>query len=546
MTAMGCTAILGGGGYTTAAPNEDSGQTVADTSVSDAPPSDAGTDTSCSQSAATKAGFESACTSGTCSPFDNASKNPQCTSGGTVCPAVGAVDAAIADTSTAPDTSTPPDSGADNEAGAPPDAGPTLPSCFSLTQGPAGGALPSPIIYATGSTAIQPYVAKVSQVLQSIGKASIVYLGAGSCLGVGAMTDPTTNPLRTIGKTASYYDSTLSNGAVIQGTCAVDDPAKIADIGISDVFATTCQPALIQTGGLPNNLHDFAGPVQVMEMVVPQSSHQTAISAEASYMVWGFGAASGVAPWTDEGYLLQRSASSGTQNMINAAIQAVGTLTTAQWHGVKNGSSGAVLTAISNVQHGQTISGGSGAPSDAPDRTVGILASDIADANRLVLRPLAFQDVGESCGWFPDSTVASFDKRNVRDGHYPIWGQSHFIAYADTNGNPVNAAVGTLIKFMTGTSADVTSVVDVIGFFAQSHIVPTCAMKVQRAQDGGEYASFKPPVACGCYYEFQASTGQQPAGCVTCSKDSDCASAPNGATSCVKFGTPPTGYCEVP
>ncbi len=53
------------------------------------------------------------------------------------------------------------------------------------------------------------------------------------------------------------------------------------------MFPTTCVPALVAQGGLPNNLHDFYGPVQTMEMVVPATSPETSISSEAAYMVWG-------------------------------------------------------------------------------------------------------------------------------------------------------------------------------------------------------------------------------------------------------------------
>ena len=40
-----------------------------------------------------------------------------------------------------------------------------------------------------------------------------------------------------------------------------------------------------------------------MAMVVPEGSKQKTVSAEAAYMVWGFGAAATVAPWDDESLL---------------------------------------------------------------------------------------------------------------------------------------------------------------------------------------------------------------------------------------------------
>jgi hypothetical protein len=384
-------------------------------------------------------------------------------------------------------------------------------------------------------------MARIAQVLESLNIETVVYLGAGSCFGVNAMLSPGANTLKIIGATATYYDPALdSNGNVQSGTCAIDDPSKLADLGISDVFPTTCVPALASQGGLPNNLHDYFGPVQVMEMVVPAPSNETSISSEAAYMVWGFGNASGVSPWTDEAFLLQRSSSSGTQNMIAAAIQ----LPAGLWHGVSNKGSGNVLSAISNVANGKGIDGGPTSDPNAAQKTMGILASDVADSNRQVLKPLAFQDVGEACGWYPDSTSASYDKTNVRDGHYPIWGPSHLVAYSDANGNETNAAVKTLVDAMNGRNQSVLATLDIVAFYAKSHIIPTCAMHVQRSQDGHDYQPYAPANSCSCYYDLQA-TGQT--SCTKCQHDSDCTNAPGGATTCVAlYGLPPQGYCEPP
>jgi len=537
LAGLACNSLLDFGSYTFSNPS--GGDSGVPDAKGDGPAVDSGGGgDACIASPQTKAQLESACTGSSCEPFDNATRNTLCAEGGTACPAVPANEAGVPMEAGSTD-------GGGTEAGttdaAPPDAGPTLPSCFSLTQGPQGGALPSTVVYATGSTAIQPYMARVAQVLESLSIETVVYLGAGSCFGVDAMLNPQTSTLRSIGATATYYDPALdSNGDVQQGTCAIDDPTKVADLGISDVFPTTCVPALISQGGLPNNLHDFFGPVQTMEMVVPASSTETSISSEAAYMVWGFGSNSGVSPWTDAAFLLQRNASSGTQNMIAAAIG----LPAGEWKGNLDKTSGAVLSAITNVANGKGIDGGMASDPNAASKTMGILSSDVADPQRQTLKPLAFQDVGQRCGWYPDSTATAFDKVNVRDGHYPIWGPSHLVAYADSNGNETNAAVKTLVDAMSGRQAQVLATLDVIQFYAKSHIVPTCAMHVQRSDDGHEYKPYAPITSCSCYYDLQA-TGQT--SCMSCKHDGDCANAPGGATTCVNiFGIPPVGYCEPP
>jgi hypothetical protein len=513
---------------------------------------DSGSPDACVTDPMTKTGFENGCTNADCVPFDN-TRNTLCDAGGTICPAAmpvsnppptdGGSDAATPNDAASDAPSG--DGGSGTSDGATPDAGPPPPpDCSTLTTGPAGGHLPPNFLYATGSTAIQPYVARVAQVLESLNIATVIYLGAGSCLGVNAMLQG--YPLVTNGKTATYYDPQLSGGGTVQsGTCTVDLPAKVPDLGISDVFPTTCDPQLV-TQGLPGNLRDFTGPIQVMEMVVPVKSTQTSISSQAAYMVWGFGANSGVQPWTDPTFLLQRSATSGTENMIGTAIG----LPPSQyvWHGVKNGTSSNVLAALTNIGKGLLEDGGT--PSSPLtqaniDSTLAILASDVADSNRMLLKPLALQDVGESCGWFPDSTQTAFDKKNVRDGHYPIWGPSHFLAYVDANGNPVNQQVKTLIDALNGENTQVLQTLDVIQFYATSHIIPQCAMHVSRSSDGQDYASFAPATSCSCYYDLEATGQVDHSQCVSCTSNADCKNAPNNATVCVlQFGIPPVGFCE--
>jgi len=580
--AAGCDVLLGGGyavsSEESASPSQDGGLDGASTNAADvhstpdvgadgSPPPDGGAGDAgadgCFADPQTKAQFESACGGdAACVPFDNAARNTRCGPSGTDCPRVDAPDSgAVGDGAGVPGDAGfvdgHPGADADSEAGPGDDAGAgnegdgaivegggdagSPPSCFSLTRGPAGGALPAPIIYATGSTAIQPYVARVAQVLEGLSIASVVYLGAGSCFGIDAMTNPAGYPLQRIGKTATYYDSALDgSGNVQSGTCTVDDSSRLADVGISDVFPTTCDPDLASQGGLPNNLHDFFGPVQVMEFVVPSTSSQTAISAEAAYMVWGYGSASGVSPWTDETFLLQRSATSGTQNMIGAAIG----LGPSLWHGIKNGTSTAISSAIENVAAMRAIDGGPSSDLEAAEKTMGILASDVADNSRQFLHPLAFQDVGQTCGWYPDSHAGAFDKSNVRDGRYPIWGPSHLVVYADANGNPTNPAAKTLIDAMSGTNSQVLATLNIVQFYAKSHVIPTCAMHVTRSSDGHDYAPYSPPISCSCYYDLQTT---QQTSCATCNTDADCKNARDGATTCVNiFGLPPVGYCEPP
>jgi hypothetical protein len=169
-------------------------------------------------------------------------------------------------------------------------------------------ALPSPV-YVTGSTAAKPLLSEIGKVMAGqTPPSTVVYLGQGSCTGVDAILSGT--PM--IGTGLSSWDS-----AGTELKCDITGPGVVADVGISDVFATTCFQL---PGGMPASVSDVLGPVQAMTFVAHKSSSERAISAEAAYYVYGFGASSSVPPWTFEDSILRRDAASGTQRMIAAAI----------------------------------------------------------------------------------------------------------------------------------------------------------------------------------------------------------------------------------
>jgi ABC-type phosphate transport system substrate-binding protein len=471
--------------------------------------SDAGGDCA---AGANKATLENACTSATCVPFDDG-RLSTCTvdAGNVSCPTAAPSDAGI------PPPLTIPDGGWD--AGA-------IPSCDNLPSN-----YPKPYIFGSGSSALSLYVGKIAQAFENQGKGTILYQIAGSCY--GSYTTVLGYPLESVpastgNGTATYFDPQQSdtNGVPIQYTCAITDPSQQADFGVSDVFPATCLPQLQVTGGLPSNLHDFFGPVQTMVFAVPTGSSQTSISVDAAYMVWGFGNASGVVPWTDETHMLQRSGSSGTQSMMSATMG----LDPFAWKGIPHKANQDVLTDI-------LAAGG------AAEATIGVLGADFVEDNRAQIKVLSIQDRGQKCGYYPDSTAAAHDKQNVRDGHYPVWGPSHFIAPVDSNAQPTNPTVKQFVDALSGTSA-VTGL-DLLQTYVQRHVVPLCAMHVTRSSDGQDYTPYTPPVSCGCYYDFLAS-GAAPADCTPCTNSSDCTKAPAGRTSCNLFGSPPVGYCELP
>lgn len=142
---------------------------------------------------------------------------------------------------------------------------------------------------------------------------------------------------------------------------------------------------------------------------------------------------------------------------------------------------------------------------------------------------LAFESFGQRClgAVYPDSGPQTFDKRNVRDGHYTIWGYLWTMARAGAGGRPEDPRVARLVDFVGGTVA--VGGADPIRDAALAGGIPACAMRVRRAEDGGPIEAWSPAEPCGCYFESVVG-------------ETACAACPDGT--CPDGGVCRFGYCE--
>ncbi len=382
------------------------------------------------------------------------------------------------------------------------------------------------VVYVTGSSAAKPFLQQIAEQLVSSG-IYLVYTSTGSCVGVDAVvngTPMTSGAPPAPAASATYWDSSSSTGV------ACDLPAEgvAADIGASDVFAQSC-PGFELTDLDSQQIHDAHGPIQTMTFAVPANSAYTEISAQAAYFVFGFGANGGVRDpsgtvtiWSDPDYLFQRSASSGTQAMLAAAIG----LPATAWLGKSHKTSDDVAADLQAAGQSQATA----------DQAIGILAADYIDSNNLraQVHVLAFQDSSQTCAMFPDSTSSAHDKRNVRDGHYPVWGPLHLLLKVDQFGNPLNTsnrqAVTDIVGYLSGTKV-LPNGVQLIDVYAQSGLVPECAMHVTRSKDGGNVVPYAPASPCSCVFEVKATGATS---CTPCKVQGDC----SATQTCSQ------GYCE--
>lgn len=359
--------------------------------------------------------------------------------------------------------------------------------------------LPNPI-YGAGGSAITATLGRVATALAGLPEPiTILFADPGACIGYQAFLESN------VTTTFKYWDAEGN-----QLSCDPEVTGQQVDFAHMGNTADFC-PGLT----LPDGVGDFLGPIQTLNVFTSVSSSETSISAEALYLIYGFGAESGVSPWTVEANLARRNATSFVHLFLADSIG----LSPEKFKGSQ---------VSTNQESVNVVIAGSATD---PDSTLGYASGSAVDSNRDQVKTLAYQHVGQSCGYYPDSDESSLDKINVRQGLYQLWTPGHFFARVDGSGAPENAQVAELIGWFDG-SVTPPEGIDVTSIIIDSGDIPSCAMQVTREGVAGPISSFAPEQPCGCFFE-NAATGQT--SCDACVDDADC-----GATSpkC-RFG-----FCE--
>jgi hypothetical protein len=354
-------------------------------------------------------------------------------------------------------------------------------------------------IYMYGTSDFAPMLKAVQPLLSgSSPPYRAIYQNASSCAGVAAVFDASkrlmTNPASGSSSYAFYFDDSGQ-----QTPCLLDASGNPIDIGVSNLFSTTCNtPAATYVSG--TGVSDYTGPVVPFVLSVPAQSTEVAISAEAAHMIFGLGGhASGTvkdaAPWTDPTYYFIRNSGAGSTVLTAALIDVPKT----KFWGVDRLST-------DNLRYSMLAS-------TATNQSIGILSIDYADKNRGNLRSLHLQARGQLCGYLPDSNKNAFDKMNVRDGHYPLWGYVHFFTPIGAGGVPSDAARAFITRFSV-PRLDKTLLDNVIA----ASLIPQCAMKVTRSS---EVSDFQPQtgLGCGCYFDLRTTEHTD---CQSCDTPFDC------------------------
>jgi hypothetical protein len=373
----------------------------------------------------------------------------------------------------------------------------------------------SNLIYMYGTADFAPMLRAVQPLLSATTpRYRAIYQNATSCAGVISVFDSTKRLMMNPAPTATPNYAFYFDDSGQQMSCLLDTSGNTIDIGVSNLFSTTCNTSTA-TYVAGTTVSDYTGPVVPFVLSVPAASTQVSISAEAAHVVFGLGGKNTIVglkdatPWTDPTYYFIRNSGSGSTVLTSLMIDVPKT----KFWGIDRLST-------DNLRDSMLAS-------TAAEQSIGILSIDYADKNRGNLRSLFLQSKGQTCGYLPDANKNSFNKMNVRDGHYPLWGYVHFFTPVGPGGVPSDAAKAIVTKFSVARLDP-----DLIDNIIDASLIPQCAMKVTRTGEESDFA-LQQGLQCGCYFDYK-TTGKND--CTPCQSSSEC---PASHSACNY------GFCEI-
>ena len=367
--------------------------------------------------------------------------------------------------------------------------------------------LPNPIYLQVGDTQLNLMKRLARQLRNNTPKPiTLVFVTSGSCTNITAIYTrvPITGNMQYVPSSAEDGNWTPTSATL---TCTAPGAGVVPDIANSALLNSACTAA-----APPATVHLEHGPVQAYVLGVPIGSSQVAITYEEAYFVFGFGAAGMIAPWIDEAQMFIRTVTKSTLLAWGANISVPAN----KWKGMAFDGSPMVVSALQS--------------STSPEKAIGILGVEVADALRSSIRILAFRAKGQHLAYFPDSTSTARDKKNVRDGHYTVWSPTVWMDTVDGNGAPVKPDTRYVIDLIVGRAVTPAPNFQPIDSISAVGLVPDCAMGVTRSFEGGPLSLYKPAQSCACKYESLVAGST----CQTCNATTPCTS-----------GVCRDGFCEV-
>lgn len=364
-------------------------------------------------------------------------------------------------------------------------------------------------------------------IASSAGKLRVIYRNRPTCdIRKDMFGTSAAGPVKMIsvaGRPVRYIKVTqpaAETDPVAFGECTVPDTdptANVIQLGIGATYLSSCTDTVATNAAL--GVYD--GPIQAYGFITHPSSQQNAIAAQEGYLAFAFPEAGGDAqPWTVQDLRFKRSNTASTTLTMSAAVR----LTPAQF------SVGARLTALAPESSDELKKQVHNSVN--PEATLGILGLDLYDTDRTFVKLLPFRSWDQRFAYYPDKTKDTFDKQNVRDGHYVPWAPTPYMAIKDGNGDIADVDAKRFYDLVRGFRKDAD--VDGLRTIAQNSLIPECAMTVTRKGDGADLEPYTDPASCSCYYEKNVKNGA-----TTCAT---CTGADN--STCGTNGKCRLGYCQ--
>jgi hypothetical protein len=399
-----------------------------------------------------------------------------------------------------------------------------LDPCAALTDEPG---TPIPKLYIENGDTQEPLIKALGrQLIKSANPLRVIYRNRPTCEirqdMFGTSAPGPVNMITVAGRKIQYIkvaqpSDPAAPTAVEECTVPDTDAGAVPiQLGIGATYLTSCTDAVATNP----NLGTFDGPIQAYGFITNNASTQNGITAEEGYLAYGFPEAGGDAqPWVVQNLRFKRSNTASTTLTMAAAVR----LTATQF------AVGAApkLDPETSVQLMNMVK-----TSSNPEATLGILGLDLYDVDRTIVKLLPFRAYDQRYAYYPDSTVDSFDKQNVRDGHYLPWAPTPYMAIKGADGNITDANAKRFYDLVRGFRKDAD--VDGLGAVAKNSLIPECAMTVTRAGDGADLQLYTDPAPCSCYYEASVRNGATT--CATCTGDEGSACGTNGKCR--------LGYCQ--
>jgi hypothetical protein len=397
---------------------------------------------------------------------------------------------------------------------------------------PACSTLANPI-YMKGTTAVVPLVRRLGAKLAQLPTPhTLIWQNRAACEAIGNVTRPPV-PTVILNQTASYFVE-ASNGKVAELSCNLPN-TQTFDVAISDIFASSCpQSYQDHLDLMPAGYKEFLGPVQGLVPIVAQSYlYYSDITAEELSDIYMCGAKGRILTFTDDRFIANYADLDGMRELMALAMGVRG----AAFHAAV--SQGDAFTSFFVVSGQPTATEVMTAIASTinVDASIGYTSTEVYDDNRDQVRALKLRGLSQKRAYLPDTDLTSRDKINIREGRYTVQSALKLVAHVDANLVPDRPGAKKLVDWLLGNPIQDPGLqlpVDIISIYAQSGVVPQCAMKVTKDTDNPIFRPFVPDRPCHCFFQTQATGAQSIAGCTPCTTSATCATG----QSCSY------GYCE--